>query len=56
MIIEEREFDFTHIGYTNAVIFLKQIGRYSEEHKHLPMDYIIHEANEIKGNQQILTE
>jgi hypothetical protein len=56
MLLETKEFEFTSLGYSNAVIFLKQIGRYSEQHKYLPMDNIINEANKIKQNQQLLVE
>lgn len=56
MLNEKKHFEFTTLGYRDAVIFLKQIGRYSEHHQNLPISTIIAEANRIKNNQQILTE
>ena len=56
MLIEYKHFEFTSLGYSNAVYFLKEIGRYSEEHKYLPIDNIINEANKIKSSQQFLVE
>ena len=56
MLLEKRQFEFTTQGYQEAVEFLKRIDRFSIFHRNLPIDDVISEANNIKQNQQILTE
>jgi hypothetical protein len=56
MYTEQIMFAHTFQGYTDAIDFLKRIGRLSTLQESLPMDDIVAHANQIKVNQTILTE
>lgn len=54
MLQEQKTFEYTELGYQQAVAYLKSIGKY-DAFNDSGVTVII-EANEIKNKQQFLTE
>ena len=55
-MLQEREFEHTFQGYTDALEFLKKYGKFTLYHQTLSMDEVVAEANRINTTLQILTE